>query len=388
MTNGNDEAPRPIRLGVIGTGLAVEKLHWPALKQMPERFSVVAFSDTSRAAGEHFAAYSATSMDAYCGDMQSLLRHDEVEAVLIALPIPLLYAAARLSLEAGKDAICEKPPGVDLEQGEAFLALEAQFPARKVLIAENFFYRDDLRLARSLLDAGAIGRLNVMAWRMASQNVPRLGGFSSTPWRQRPQYRGGPHLDGGVHQMAQIRLLCGDVQRLQGLVQYANSTMGGPSDLTLNLSFASGAMGNYTAIHSEIPVPPDSNEMRLYGSKAVMTIGGRRISLFRPNRSVEEHGVEGGDGGYYNEFLNFYDAVIHDEPVVGTVAQSFHNMQLVLRGLDSAESGQVIALDDWAGGLAAQSVPLWRPRGGSGLFDEMPVRVTPVQVMPGETTSP
>ena len=80
-------------------------------------------------------------------------------------------------------------------------------PQQRLLIAENFFYRDDLRLARSLLDLGAAGRVNVMAWRQAGQYVPRAGSFSSTPWRQRPQYRGGPHLDGGVHMIAQLRLL-------------------------------------------------------------------------------------------------------------------------------------------------------------------------------------
>jgi hypothetical protein len=57
---------------------------------------------------------------------------------------------------------------------------------------------------------------------------------------------------------------------------------------------------------------------------------------------VEEHVVANTDGGYYNEWRNFHDAVVHDAPIVGTVAQSFHNMLVVLRGLDSAEgAGEV-----------------------------------------------
>jgi len=35
-------AIRPVRLGIIGTGLAVKKLHWPALVRMRNRFVVVA----------------------------------------------------------------------------------------------------------------------------------------------------------------------------------------------------------------------------------------------------------------------------------------------------------------------------------------------------------
>jgi predicted dehydrogenase len=378
------DAPRPVRLGIIGTGLAVEQLHWPALKQLPDRFQIAAFANHTRPKAEQFAAYSGASLDDYHADYHDLLRRDDVEAVLISLPIPLNYPVTRDCLAAGKDVICEKPPGADLEQGRAFLALAERFSDRTVLVAENCFYRDDLRLARALLDDGAIGRVHLMAWRTVSRLVPRPGQFSSTPWRQEPGYQGGPHLDGGVHHIAQIRLLCGDAGRLHGDVQDANGTMGGPSDLTLNLRFVSGAIGNYTAAYPEIPVPAEGNEMRLYGDAGVMTVGGRRVAVHRPDGSTEEHTLEAGDSGYYNEFLNFYDAVVHGEPVVGTIAQSFHNLLLVLKGLESAARSRVVELDEAPAPLAASSVPLWRPRrqrsgrprGADDLFDGLPSRIT------------
>jgi predicted dehydrogenase len=372
MTSDN---PRSIRLGIIGTGLAVELLHWPALRQMPDRFTVAAFANDSREKAEHFASYSGTSMDLYHEDYHDLLRRDDVEAVLIALPIPLNYTVTREALAAGKDVICEKPAGVNLAEGQAFLALPEEFPDRKVLIAENFFYRDDLRLARSLLDAGAIGRLHLLSWRNISRLVPREGTFSSTPWRHDPGYQGGPHLDAGVHHAAQIRFLCGDVQRVHGEIQDANSTHGGPSDLTLNLRFVSGAIGNYTAAYPELTIPPEPNEMRLYGDEAVMVVANHTIALYRPDGSVEEHELVEGDGGYYNEHVNFYDAIVHGTPIVGTIAQTYHNMLIVLKGLESAERGEAIVLDDAPGGLAASSVPLWRPRGAAGLFDGLPGKI-------------
>src|SRR4051812_18797569 len=120
MTSDN---PRSIRLGIIGTGLAVELLHWPALRQMPDRFTVAAFANDSREKAEQFASYSGTSMDLYHEDYHDLLRRDDVEAALIALPIPLNYTVTREALAAGKDVICEKPAGVNLAEGQAFLAL-------------------------------------------------------------------------------------------------------------------------------------------------------------------------------------------------------------------------------------------------------------------------
>lgn len=366
------DTPRPIRLGLIGTGLAVEKLHWPVLSRLPERYSVVAFSDRSRAQAEGFSAYSGLGMEAYHADYQELLRRDDVEAVLICLPIALLYTACREALEAGKDVACEKPAGRDEAEGRAFLELPARFRGRTVLIGENFFYRDAARLARSLLDAGAIGRLQLMAWRAVSRNVPRPGQFSSTPWRQHPDYRGGAHLDAGVHDIAEIRLCCGDVASLHGLTQGANSTIdGAPADMILNLRFVSGATGSYAAAYPDIVVPREPREMRLYGSEGTMIVSGgrdgRRVTVQR-GEEVEIHHLQGIDDGYLGEHCNFYDAVVHGEPVVGTIGQSFENQLIVQRGLDSAESGRVVPV---GGGTASgqNGVPLWRPRGAEGLFD-------------------
>ncbi|MGH2371719.1 MAG: Gfo/Idh/MocA family oxidoreductase, partial [Chloroflexota bacterium] len=67
MAKATQATPRSTQLGVIGTGLAVEKLHWPALQQMPDRFQIVAFADHTRAQGERFAAYSGASLDDYYG---------------------------------------------------------------------------------------------------------------------------------------------------------------------------------------------------------------------------------------------------------------------------------------------------------------------------------
>lgn len=368
----------PVRLGIIGTGLALELLHWPALRQMTDRFRVVAFANDTREPAEKFAAEAGLSMDGYTPDYHELLGRDDVEAVAVLLPIPLLYPVTRLALEAGKHVLSEKPAGSNLEQGRDFLALAEQFPKQKVLVAENFFYRDDLRLARSLIDEGAIGRVHLMSWRVVFQLVPRPGTFSSTPWRHAPLYRGGPHLDAGVHHIAQIRLVCGDVADLQGYVQYANPTHGGPSDLTLNMHFASHAIGSYVGAHLAIPAPGETNEMRVYGDEGVLTAAGaprgpRTVRVLRPDGSAEEHTIE-GDNGYYNEWLNFHEALVHDEPIVGTILQSYHNLLIVMRALDSAEEHKLVEVDP-PGGISAHGVPLWRPRGAKGLFDGLPSKV-------------
>lgn len=342
---------------------------------MPDRFQTVAFANHTRPKAEAFAALAGVSMDHYHADYTQLLQRDDVDAVLITLPIPLLYPATRAALEAGKHVLCEKPTGSNLEQGRDFLALSSQFPGLKVLIGENHFYRDDFRYLRSRLDEGAIGSVHLFTMRAFSQAEPSQGGYSATLWRQSPQYRGGFHLDGGVHHVAQMRFLVGDIQSLHAFTHYANPTMGGPSDLAMNVHFVNHAIGSYSAAYLAIPTPAELNEMRLYGADGVAVAravpGGRGVNLYIRDGTTEEHVFE-TDGGYYNQFINFHDAIVHDEPIPSDIAQSFANLLVVMQALDSAESQQVVEVTEIPGGLREKPVPLWRPRGASGLFDGLP----------------
>lgn len=365
----------PIRLGIIGTGLAIERLHWPALRQLGSHWQVVGFANHSRPKAEAFAASAGLSMAAYSADYHQLLARADIDAVLIALPIPLNLVATEAALAAGKHVLCEKPTGANQTEANRFHALPGRFPNQRLLIGENFFYRDDLRLARSLIDDGAIGRVHCISWRRAEQLIPRAGQYSGTAWRIQPTYVGGPHLDAGVHHIAQLRLLGGEVRRLHAVTQDANPTMGGPSDLTLSLEFASGAIGTYTAIYSAIPVPPESNECRLYGTDGTLSIIPHQVTLSRADGSVMITRSTTSDGGYYNELINFADAIRHNEPILGTAEQSVRTMAIVLRALESAQSGQALAIDQ-SSFASPPGVPLWRPRGAVGLFDGLPTTLT------------
>ena len=365
----------PIRLGIIGTGLAIEKLHWPALARLKDAFEVVAFANHTQPKAEHFSSYSGVPMDRFHRQYQALLARDDVDAVLIALPIGLTFTVTREALEAGKHVICEKPAGANLREAYDFLELEKQYPDRVVLVAENWFYRDDLRFARTLLDRGDIGPTRLVSWRLVNQLIPRDDQFSSTPWRHHIDYAGGPHLDGGVHHTAEIRLLAGDADRLQAEIQDANSTHDGPSILTMNLHFVSGAVGNYTASYPEIPAVDEPNELRIYGTRGQMVLGRNTIRVEQADGASRGYRIAQQDGGYYNELIDFHDAIRYGTTPVGSVTQSFRTMELILLALESAAEGAVKHPDQAVGPLSATAVPLWSPRGASDPFAGLDVSI-------------
>src|SRR3954462_2457594 len=70
-----------IRLGVIGAGLAFDKLHWPVLQKMPGRFRVTAVASRTRERSTTVAQTvgGARVYDRYC----ELLQDPEIDAVLV-----------------------------------------------------------------------------------------------------------------------------------------------------------------------------------------------------------------------------------------------------------------------------------------------------------------
>jgi predicted dehydrogenase len=333
----------PIKLGIIGAGLAVRQLHWPALKQLKDKFTVVALADVDTDRARETAKLVGGG-DRIFADYHELLALDDVEAVLLALPIHLTTPIALDSARAGKHVLMEKPLGSNLEQGRQLMEQLAELPVT-TLVAENFRYRDDLRIARELIGAGRIGDpLMLRIHSVSRANTDNPDTFSGTPWRHDNQYRGGPILDAGVHHAAALRILGGDVEWVQAFAKSGGSRLGGPTTITMNLRFRSGALGSYVFSvvgHDDGSAP---GGITVYGTDGTITIREGKVQLARPDEKTETIAGERIDGGYYGEFANFYAAVRAGEPVVATLEQSYRDMELILRGLDSAEQAQVILL--------------------------------------------
>lgn len=332
---------QPINLGIIGAGLAVKQLHWPALQRLRDRYTFSAVADIDPGKASEVAALVGASKT--FSDYRELLGLAEVEAVLLSLPIHLTAHVAIDAARAGKHVILEKPLAANLEQARLARDELARYPV-KALVAENMRYRDDLAAARRLIDNGAIGDLVLVRMQAISRvDTSDSQSFASTPWRQDIQYRGGPLLDGGVHHVAALRGIAGEIEWVQAFTKYGGSQLNGPTTISMNLRFRSGAIGAYlfsSTCHDE-----DAGFLTLmaYGTQGTIEIRDGTTRLLRPGQPPETI-VADADGGYYGEFLNFHAAIREDQPVVSTVEQGYRDMELILRAMDSAEQATVLLL--------------------------------------------
>jgi predicted dehydrogenase len=148
-------AKRPIQLGLVGTGVVAQVNHLPALKARRD-VEVVAVCDDdvekARMVAQHFGIGRAVA------DYETLLRVEEIDAIIIATPNHLHAPMTQAALGYGKHVLCEKPPARNAT--EAGQMAEAAKRAGKVLMyAMNNRFRMDVQVLRGHLERQELGRI-------------------------------------------------------------------------------------------------------------------------------------------------------------------------------------------------------------------------------------
>src|SRR5690349_16405144 len=118
-------AASPIRLAFIGSGVFARDAHLPAIKQLGDRFEVVAICSRTEESAARLAGQLPGNVATYT-DIDALLQRDDIEAVNILLPINLLSSAVEKALKAGKHVISEKPITPNVAMGRKLIELHDQ----------------------------------------------------------------------------------------------------------------------------------------------------------------------------------------------------------------------------------------------------------------------
>jgi predicted dehydrogenase len=91
-------------------------------------------------------------------DFAEVVADPEVDAVVIATPVPTHYALAKQALEAGKHVLVEKPPAMHAAEMDALVALAA---ARGLVLMPGhlLLYHPGVRKLKELIDSGDLGEV-------------------------------------------------------------------------------------------------------------------------------------------------------------------------------------------------------------------------------------
>ena len=90
------------------------------------------------------------------GDFEELLADPELEAVVVATPVPTHYELAKLALEAGKHVFVEKPPAMRAQEMEELCDLADE---RDLVLMPGhlLLYHPAVNTLKGLIHAGELG---------------------------------------------------------------------------------------------------------------------------------------------------------------------------------------------------------------------------------------
>jgi len=110
----------------------------------------------------------------------------------------------------------------------------------------------------------------------------------------------------------------------------------------LNLRFRNGALGHLLFTDAAVEYETPFLLANVFGSEGTIRLEGATTRLRRRGAEEEVYTTAQQDSGYYGEFLNFYEAIVEGKPVVVTLQEALRDLEIIMRGLDSAESRSVV----------------------------------------------
>lgn len=281
LRNAADRKEAVLRVAMIGCGEVAFYMTAPALMSARNARLVLAMDIHADLAASMGRACNVP----YTTDLQEVLRHPDIDAVLISAPHyqhqPLTLAAAA----AGKHVMCEKPMACTLQQADQMImACEAA----GVHLGINMIARYEAATgrARALVASGAIGEVTAVNVHFTIQKPETYwdGGFTgraASPWRRYwTSAGGGVLMINIVHELDRLCFVSGlHVVSASAEVGTLMTDVEVEDTATVSYRFSNGALGSITA--SSCAPGNRSFGLQIIGTEGQIILGAFAASLLR-----------------------------------------------------------------------------------------------------------
>jgi predicted dehydrogenase len=301
---------RKLGIGVLGIG-EMGRRHAENLRRLVPRAQLVAVADVDGARAARVAAE--LEIEHSYATLEAMLEHKDMQAVLIATPDKFHAAAVQAAARAGKDILCEKPLGLNLESAQAALQAVADAGVR---LQVGFMRRYDPAYvaAGERIAAGEIGEPVIFKSIGRDKDMPPLGAYQS-------RINGMLLYNSTIHDFDLARWLTHDeVAEVHSFgtvaIRPEIAEFGDVVASTVNLRFHRGAIGN---IESYVQCLYGYDvRTEIVGSAGSILIGGLRqnsATFFKPNEGsyeLEDHFLTRFREAYVAEVIDFVDTILSD----------------------------------------------------------------------------
>jgi predicted dehydrogenase len=229
----------PIHLAIIGAGVFARDAHLPAIQALRPTFEVQAVYSRRLTSAVSLASQTSSEVDTYT-DLPALLARDDIEAVDILLPIDIMPSVVEQALRAGKHVISEKPIAPDVATARQLLLTSS--PRQVWMVAENFRYEEAFIRAGSIVMKGELGKPLLFNW-VEHRDIGPGNKYYETEWRRTNRFPGGFVLDWGVHFVAALRLILGEIASVTATTAQMREDLPPVDTLSATLRLESGLIG-------------------------------------------------------------------------------------------------------------------------------------------------
>ncbi len=278
---------RKLKLVVVGPGLIGKKhIELIAQRQDAELVAVVA---PDREANRAVAMQSGV---AFHESLRKCLAAHSPDGVIIASPNTFHAQQARVCIDHGVAVLIEKPITSNVHEGEQLVRLASQKGAR-VAVGHHRAHSPIMKCAREVIRSQRLGNLVTVSG--SAQFIKPRQYFIDGPWRTR--IGGGPILINLIHEVGNLRALCGDIVEVQAMASSKIRRYPVEDTVVINLQFASGVLGTFilsdaaasassweqtTGENPSYPQYPQENCYLVSGTKGSLAIPTMRLRYF-PN---------------------------------------------------------------------------------------------------------
>jgi predicted dehydrogenase len=309
--------PSALGVGILGAGRAGRMHARLFARRFPDVRLFIASRDRERAA----ALASATGAAGHHASYDEALADPRVDVALVTTPPASHLEWTLRALSSGKDVIVEKPA---FPRSQDFDLVDAAVrrAGRRVLVAENYFYKPLLARLRSVIEGGELGRVRFV-------QINAVKRQRSDGWRDDPDLvGGGALLEGGIHWVSFLVNLGLELTDVRA--SFAGDPPGFERSAVVLADYAQGAVGILT-YSWEVPGTLRGLRLsRVWGTDASLLFETNGLFVLRSGRRPRFWAPDPTDiAGYRAMFADFFHALALGGPARFTLDAARRDVELV-----------------------------------------------------------
>jgi len=294
-------------------------------------------------------------------DLSSMLGVVSIDGAIISSPNIFHVQQASECIAKNIPVLVEKPIAHTYEDGLALMSLVEKHKA-KLLVGHHRTYSPIIRVAQKIIQEGRLGR--IVAFMGSALFYKPDQYFLDGPWRT--QLGGGPILINLIHEIGNMRALCGEISSVQAMTSNKIRHYVVEDTAAINLRFESGALGTFllsdtsSSARSWEQTAGENPAYPRYEDEDCYTVSGTSGSLAIPSMRLKYYGRD-DEKSWWQPFLQEQIAYQRSDPLQEqlnhfinviegaevprvTVFDGLQNLKIVEAISKSAETGKVISV--------------------------------------------